>query len=400
MWMDPERLQGGRADWALLRRAWRFVAPYKFQLIGFLFLMSLTAVIAVLPPQIVRLIVDQALPHRDMGQLIQLLAVMAGLYLLTAAMTVVASLIGISIGTNTVLNLRRAVYDHVQHMPIGFFSYTQTGKLLSRLNQDVETANNLFTGTLGSLLADVLTIAFTVAAMFAMSWQVTVGVLLLVPIFLGGAELVGRRTRFLTREIMKQWGELAQVTSERFNVAGAVLVKLFGRYSDELEGYAGRARKLQRLGVQNGVISIAFIAVLTFLGSMTGVLVFGIGGAAVIGGTLTLGAVVALSSYVQRVYTPIVDLASTRISLISGLVAVDRVFEVLDAPHAVTDAPDAVELVKSSGDVEFRDVWFRYPAAAGQSIKSPNQTMRRSLAARASDWILRGISHSLHSSGP
>lgn len=390
--MDEDKVIDQTVRVEAFRRAWPFVRDFRWQLLLYLGLIATGAVISVLPPLIFKRMIDSAIPRADLGALSLLGMTLVAIFAAATLILVVTRYLGMKVGSGVVVNLRMALYDHVQRMPMGFFARTQTGKLQSRLNNDVMQANGLFTDTLSAVLSNVMTVTFTLVAMLLLSWQLTLLVMLMVPIFVVASELVGRRTRTLSKIQMRQWGELSTVMAERLNVAGALLVKLFGRMPDELERFGRRSRDVRDTGIRLGMVTTGFLALLTLLGSLASVAVYWMGGREIVHHTLTIGTMVALANYVQRVYAPIVDLASTRISLVSGLVSIERVFEVLDTPHAVADRPHASALIDTPGEVVFAGVWFRYPAVSGMSIRSLEPDGGSPLARQASQWILRDVS--------
>jgi ATP-binding cassette subfamily B protein len=396
MWADPERLGSFALDSVILRRAWRFARPYYRRLLAYLLLTALQGLLQVLPALVIQRLIDDALPRRDTLELALLAAALGAIFIASSSLLVAASWAGLQIGSGIVLTLRRALYDHLQRLPLGFFTRAQTGLLQGRLGYDVNNVETLVTETFSSAVTDVLSLGFTLATMLVLSWQVTLATLALMPLVLVPAELVGRRTRRLGKESMTQWGAMNVAVSERLNVAGALLVKLFGRYDAELEDFTGRARRLRDAVVHQEVLAVAFGAVLSLAGSLALVAIYWVGGLAVIGGTLTLGTVVALATLAQRVYAPVVDLASTRVNMVTGLVGFERVFEVLDKPPSIADRPGAAELGRARGHVRLEDVWFRYPPAAEISIASLEGDARgegaRALDTEPSSWVLKGIS--------
>lgn len=242
MWLDPDRLGGFSLDSAMLRRAWRFAQPYRGRLLGYLLITTTGGVLQVLPAFVIRRIVDEALPARSARQ-VALLAIALGLlFMANSALHVVAAWSGLRIGSGIVLRLRGALYDHLQRMPLAFFTRARSGQVQTRLNYDVNTVENLLTETMSSAVNDVVSLSFTLVAMIALSWRIALVVLLLVPVVLLPAELVGRRMRRLSRERMKRWGDLNVAVAERLNVAGALVVKLFGHPEAELDAFStGRA---------------------------------------------------------------------------------------------------------------------------------------------------------------
>ena len=402
MWVDPDRLGGFSLDSAMLRRAWRFAQPYRVRLLGYLAITVVSGVLQVLPALVIRQIVDQALPRRSATQVAVLAAALGLIFIANSTLHVVAAWSGLRIGSGIVLSLRRALYDHLQRMPLAFFTRAQSGQVQTRLNFDVNTVESLLTETMSSAVNDVVSLSFTLVAMIALSWRIALVVLLLVPVVLVPAELLGRRMRRLSRERMKRWGDLNVAISERLNVAGAMVVKLFGRLDTELDAFTRRARLLRTTAVNQQLLAIAFGAGLSLAGSLAVVAIYWAGGLAVLSGSLSLGTLIALATLAQRVYAPVVDLASVRINLASGLVGFERVFEVLDKPLSITDRPNARALPAilprgtggAGGRVEFQDVWFRYPPPAEVSIATLESREEGIpvLSEEPSPWVLKGLS--------
>ncbi|HEX6349725.1 MAG TPA: ABC transporter ATP-binding protein [Candidatus Dormibacteraeota bacterium] len=397
-WEDPDQMREFRFTRRQFARAWHFAQPYRGALLVYLATSIANAIFAILPALAIKRLIDQALPSRDLAQLTWLAAGLAGLYIANTALNLGAAYLGERIALGIILNLRLSLFDHLQRMPLAFFTRTQTGMLQSRLNNDVGEVNSFFTQTASSTITDVLSIAFTLVAMVALSPLVTLFVCLLIPVLLVPAEFVARRSRRLNREQMKRWGAMNATTAERFNVSGALLVKLFGRYERELRSFAEKVTQIRNTAIQTEMLSVLFGSSLGLAGSLAVVAIYLVGGRSVIAGTLTLGTIVALATLAQRVYAPAVDLAHTRIQLAAGMVAFERVFEVLDTPQLIRDRRGAVALSEPRGEVAFEDVWFRYPAPATYSIASleaekPGEEGKDGhLPAEPSDWILRGVS--------
>jgi ATP-binding cassette subfamily B protein len=395
MWSDPERLSGFRLDVVALRRLWRFAAPYRPWLVVYAALMAVTGLVEVLPALVIQRLIDQALPHRDAALLLRLALALGGLYLASSALLLAGRWTNMHISSGIIISLRRALFDHLQRLPFAFFTRAQTGLIQSRVHSDANEVSSLLTDTISSAVNDVLNLAFTLAAMLALSWRVTLAVVAIVPFVLVPAELVGRRARRINRQRMKRAGALSALTGERFNVAGALLVKLFGRSTSEVEEFTRRARRLREATVQSQLLGTTMGAALSLTGSLAVVAIYWVGGLAVIGGALTLGTVVALATLAQRVYGPVLDLASVRVNMVDGLVGFERVNEVLDTPLAIRDRPGARELTDVRGSVALEDVWFRYPAPATYSIASleggADGEGATSLDDKPSDWILRGV---------
>jgi ATP-binding cassette subfamily B protein len=396
-WEDPDQMRDFRFNRRQLVRVWRFARSYRLLLLFYLVVTTVQAIVSILPALVIRRLIDHALPARDLGELTLLAGELAGLFIGGTGLLLAGAYIGERIATGMILNLRLALFDHIQRMPLAFFTRTQTGMIQSRLNNDVGEVNALFTHTASAAVTDLLSIAFTLVAMFALSPVVTLAVILLIPVLLVPAEFVARRSRRLNREQMKRWGEMNTATAERFNVSGALLVKLFGRYDRELRSFSEKVTKIRNTAVQTEMLGTLFGGSLGLAGSLAIVAIYLLGGRFVISGALTLGTIVALATLAQRVYGPAVDLASTRIQLAAGMVGFERVFEVLDAPHAISEQPGAVALEQARGEVVFEDVWFRYPAPAGYSIASleaekPGGGPDAELPTEPSEWILKGIS--------
>ncbi|HEY4026850.1 MAG TPA: ABC transporter ATP-binding protein [Candidatus Dormibacteraeota bacterium] len=396
MWTDPDQLHNFRLDAAALARLWRFAAPYRRWLLLYMAVTGATGVAEILPALVVQRLIDQALPHRDRLLLGLLVLLLGGLYVSTSALHLGARWIGVHVSSGIIVSLRGMLFDHIQSLPLAFFTRAQTGLVQSRIHNDVGEVNDLLTDTISSAVSDLLSLAFTLAAMLALSWRVTLGVLVIVPLVLVPAEVVGRRARRINRESMRRRGALNVMTSERFNVSGALLVKLFGRPKAELDEFTHRVRRMREAAVQSQLLGATFWGALSLAGSLSVVAIYWIGGLSVIGGALSLGTVVALATLAQRVYAPVIDLANVRINMVGGLVGFERVSEVLDTQPAVRDLPGARPLAEVRGDVALEDVWFRFPAPAAYSIASLEGGSQgegaTSLSDRPSDWILRGVS--------
>jgi ATP-binding cassette subfamily B protein len=396
MWQEPDRRRTLGEDLRSLRRAWGFGRQYRGLLAVYMLMLAVTATVQILPALVVKRIIDDALPHHDSGELALLALALAGLFIVDSVLLVAGSYLSMTITQGIILGLRRALYDRIQRMPLAFFTRAQTGLLQGRLNWDVQQVDQLFTGTISSAVTDSLSLAFTLLAMLALDWRVTGVVLLLIPVALVPAEVVTRRVRTLNKERSQRWGAMNVATAERFNVAGALLVKLFGCYDADLADFGERIRRIVGLSVRINVTESLFTGALSLTGSLALVAIYWLGGLQVLAGALSLGTIVALATLAQRVYAPVIDLATTRVNLVSGLVGFERVTEVLDAPQAIKDRPAAKPLVEPRGEVVFEKVWFRYPAAADFSIASlEGDAAGQGVAAldpKPSEWILRDVS--------
>jgi ATP-binding cassette subfamily B protein len=388
---DPDATRGQRLDREVARRAWGLARPYRTRLGWFVGLIVVGSVLGALTPLIVRRILDVAIPAGDRGMLTWLALAMLGVALAQALMSLLQRWLSASIGEGFILRLRSLLYRHVQSMPIAFFTRTQTGALITRLNNDVVGAQRALTGTLGGIVDNLISVTVTLVAMVALEWRVTLLAVALLPLFIVPARVVGRRLQQLARESMRLNADMNSTMTERFNVAGAMLVKLFGRLDDEQEVFHDRAERVADIGVRTAMHGRVLFASLGLVGAVATALVYLVGGRLVISGSgIETGTIVALAMYVTQLYAPLAQLSNARVDLMTAMVSFDRVFEVVDLPRAIEDAPDAAPLEAPTGHLRFEDVWFRYPAAEGSTLESL-EGPRSAHGDEASDWILRGI---------
>ncbi len=367
---DPSQVAGRAFDRAIVRRAWGFAAPYRTQIAGFLATIVLAALLALVPPLLFRAIIDTAIPEGD-RRLAGVLAVLS----VTAALA--DGLLSIAqrwwsarIGEGLIYELRRALFEHVQRLPIAFFTRTQTGSLISRLNNDVVGAQSAVTGTLGAVVSNVIVLVTTLAAMTVLEWRLTVVGLLVLPLFILPAKRVGRQLQAISREQMNLNAAMNTQMTERFNVSGALLVKLFGRQADEAESFARRAGRVRDIGIRSAMYGRVFFVALGLAAAVGTAAVYGIGSQLAISGDISTGTLVAMAALVTRIYQPLTALTNARVDLMTTLVSFERVFEVLDTPVAVDDRPGAYDLVAPRGEVRFEHVSFAYPAAEAVSLRS------------------------------
>jgi ATP-binding cassette, subfamily B, bacterial len=359
-----------------VRRIAGYARPYRWDLVIFLLAAALDAVITVSYPVMLGVIIDKGIIPKRTDVVLILAAVVVGLALFDAGLNLAQRYFTARVGEGLIYDLRTEVFGHVQQQPIAFFTRAQTGSLVSRLNSDVIGAQQALTSTLSSVVSSVLQLILVLVAMFYYSWLVTVIALVLVPMFLIPARLVGRRLQRLTRESMQLDAVLGSTMTERFNVAGAMLVKLFGRPRTESEVFAGRAAKVRDIGVVQTMYGSALFISLTLLASLSTAVVYGVGGKLVIDGAFQVGALVAMAGLLQRMYGPITALSNVQINVMTALVSFDRVFEVLDLRPLIEDKPDAVPLVVAgqengpAADIVFDDVSFRYPPPSEVSLAS------------------------------
>ena len=384
-------LENAKLDRAVARRAWQFLRPYRTLLGFYLAAIVVSSVLGVLPPLIFKRLIDDAIPARDLGAVNLLAMAAVGVAVVTTGLSLLNRWFGARIGEGIIYDLRVALYRHVQSMPLAFFTRTQTGALLSRLSTDVIGAQQTV-GTVATVTSDVLQLTTTLAAMVLLSWQVTGLALLVLPVFIFLDRRLGTRLKELARQRMQLNAGMSTNMTERFNVSGALLVKLFGRPRQESAEFAARAADVRDTGVTQAFTGRILFAALGLVGAVGTAGVYWLGARSVIRGTLELGTVVALAAYVQRLYSPLTDLAGARVDLLTAMVSFERVFEVLDAPRSVEEAPDAVALQRPRGLVEVDDVWFRYPSAASVSIASLEADTSAVLDDEPGPWVLRGVS--------
>jgi ATP-binding cassette subfamily B protein len=355
-----------------VRRILSYARPYRRHLILFLIIVALDAVATVAVPLMLRALIDDGILPKKTGVVLAIGSVVAALALLDALLSIAQRWYSAKIGEGLIYDLRTEVFAHVQRQPIAFFTRTQTGSLVSRLNSDVIGAQQALTSTLSSVVANVVSLALVLGAMILLSWQVTLVALVLIPAFIFPARLVGRKLQRLARESMQLDAAMGSTMTERFNVAGAMLVKLFGRPAEEIDTFGGRAGRVRDIGVSMAMWGSTLVIALTLLASLATAVVYGLGGVLVIDNLFKIGTLVALAALISRLYGPITSLSNVQVDVMTALVSFDRVFEVLDLEPLITDAPDAVPLETgpAAPAIDFDQVWFRYPTASEISLAS------------------------------
>jgi len=391
MGSDPEAVRGASITPGVVRRVGRLARPYRPMLAGFLATIVAAAVIALAPPLLFRRIIDDAIPSGDRAGLHLLATLVVVAAVADAALAFAERWFSSKIGEGLIFDLRVALFDHVQHLPISFFTRTQTGALISRLNNDVIGAQRAFTTTLGSVVSNVIVLGTTLTAMVILEWRLTVLALALLPLLVVPAKRVGRRLQALTREGMDLNAAMNTQMTERFGVAGALLVKLFGDHDRERDEFALRAGRVRDIGVRSAMYGRTFFIALGLVGAVGTAAVYWVGGQLVISGALTVGTLVAMAAYVTRIYTPLTSLTNARIDVMTAFVSFDRVFEVLDAPSPITDRPGAVDLVDPAGRITFDRVRFRYPAPSEVSVASLEGDATAPVEDAAGGFVLDGI---------
>ena len=367
---DKSAIAGTKVNRSSMRRVVVFARPYSSSIIGFLISILVAAAIALIPPLLFRTIVDTAIPAGDKRRIVILTIILVVVAMGDAILSIVQRWYSSRIGEGLIYDLRVALFDKVQNMPIAFFTRTQTGALISRLNNDVVGAQTAVTGTLGSVVSNVVVLVTTLGAMLALEWRLTVLSLVVLPVFIIPARRVGVRLQDISREQMGLNASMNTQMTERFNVSGAMLVKLFGRHREEVDAFSGRASRVRDIGITGAMYGRVFFVALGLVGALGAVAIYGVGAFMVISGGITIGTLVAMAAFVQRIYQPLTGLTNARLEVMTALVSFERVFEVLDAPVAITDRPRAIDIVKPLGNIEFDHVAFRYPPGASVSIAS------------------------------
>jgi ATP-binding cassette, subfamily B, bacterial len=374
--LRAERQRGELKGHQLTRGTWRriveFARPYRADIAVFLVTVVISAGIGVATPVLAGDVVNTITGGgAEAGvDVIRIALFIAGLAVADAFLSLAQRWYSARIGEGIILNLRTKVYDHVQRMPLQFFTRTQTGALVSRLNNDVLGAQRAFTSTLSGVVSNVIQLVLTAAVMFTLSWQITLLSLVMLPVFILPARRVGRKLAEITRESYNLDASMNATMTERFGVSGALLVKLFGHPETEASRFSDRARRVRDIGIQSAMYSRTFFVAMLLVASLAQALTYGLGGWFAVNGTLRAGDVVALALLLTRLYGPLTALSNVRVDVMSALVSFDRVFEVLDLKPSISEKPGAVSVPRGAGRVEFRDVGFRYPAAAEVSLAS------------------------------
>jgi ABC-type multidrug transport system fused ATPase/permease subunit len=355
---------------ATLRRIWVFAQPHRKRLGQYLGLSVAVAVLAVATPVLAGRIVDAIVNGSTYEVVLGLAGLIAGIAIVEAALGLLTRWLSARIGEDLILDLRTTVFDHVQRMPIAFFTRTRTGALVSRLNNDVIGAQRAFSDTLSSVAGNLVTLVLTLVVMINLSWQITLLALVLLPVFVIPARRMGSRLARLEREAANHNATMSTQMTERFSAPGATLVKLFGRPAHESSEFAQRARRVRDIGVRTAMVQTVFLTALTLVSALALAVVYGLGGFYALRGELDAGSVVALALLLTRLYAPLTALASARVEVMSALVSFERVFEVLDLKPLITEKPDAGSVPDGPVSVEFEKVRFAYPSADKVSLAS------------------------------
>jgi ATP-binding cassette subfamily B protein len=347
----------------LLLRVIRTARPYWRQALAMLALILLISLLGLIPPLLIRDLIDQALPARDVARLNLLALGMVAVPLLSGLLGVGQRYLSARIGEGLIANLRQALYAHMQRMSLRFFTHTKTGELMSRLNNDVVGAQRAVTGTFIDIITNIVTLATTLAIMISLEWRLTLLSVIIFPLFVLPARRVGRVLRQIVREALDKNAAMNAMMNETLNVSGALLTKLFGRQADEVDKFTQRSDEVRDIGVRRAVVGRWFFLGLSLASAIGTALVFWAGGRLVISGAFTIGTIVAFTNYLAQLYGPMASLTNARVEFAQSLVSFERVFEVLDLPVEVQDAPGAVVLDRVEGHVRFEGVSFSYLAA-------------------------------------
>lgn len=375
---------------SLVRRILGYAGPYRALVWAFLVTLVFGSLLSVAQPLLFRRIVDQGITPGDASVVTWTAVLIGALAIADAGLGLLGRWYSSRIGEGLIYDLRSQVYDHVQRQSVAFFTRAQTGMLISRLNSDVIGAQQAFTSTLGGVIGNLISVIVVLGTMVVLSWQVTLASVLLVPLFLLPARWMGRRLQTLTRESMQVNADMSAQMSERFNVAGALLVKLFGRPDDEAAAFSGRAARVRDIGVRIAMANRWFFTALVLVGSLATAIAYGLGGNLVVSGVLTLGTLLALVGLLAQLYGPLTALSNVRVDVMTALVSFDRVFEVLDLAPMVADRPGARPLPAGPLDVRFDHVTFGYPTPDQVSLASL-ESVAREESLQAGGDVLRDV---------
>ncbi|MBF0659918.1 MULTISPECIES: ABC transporter ATP-binding protein [unclassified Rhodococcus (in: high G+C Gram-positive bacteria)] len=375
---------------ATLKRIAAFAGPHRRNITIYLLLSVAIAALGVATPVLAGRVVDAIVDNAAVSVVVWLAVIIAALALVEAGLGIANRWLSSSIGEDLILDLRTTVFDHVQRMPVAFFTRTRTGALVSRLNNDVIGAQRAFSDTLSGVVGNLVTLVITLVVMLGISWQITLLALLLLPIFIVPARHMGTRLAQLSREAANHNSVMNTQMTERFSAPGATLIKLFGRPSQESTEFAVRARRVRNIGVRTAMLQSVFVTALTLVSALALALVYGLGGFYALRDQLDPGSVVAMAMLLTRLYAPLTALASARMDVMSAMVSFERVFEILDLEPLIKQSPDARDVPKGPVSVEFRDVSFAYPSADKVSLASLEEVAV--LDSRGGETVLHDLS--------
>jgi ATP-binding cassette subfamily B protein len=352
------------------KRMLSFALPYIRLLAVFLVVVIVDASITIVNPLLYRRIINDGILKGNAALIIHIAIIVGCLGLFDGALGIAQTFLSSKIGAEIVLSLRNRLFQHIQQMPLAFFTRTQTGALVSRLNTDVQGARTAFTNILSNVIGNLITVLLILVAMFVLSWRITLGALVLLPIFVLPARFWGRKLQAITRETYDLAGNMNNLMVERFNVAGALLSKLFGNPEDDARAFEEKAKRVSDISIQLAIYSRLFFTALTVVAIVASALAYGWGGVLAVHHILDVGTVVALTAYLARLYSPLVGLSNVQVSIMTALVSFERVFEVLDLPPMIQESAEAIPIPPGPASIEFDNVVFRYPSAAEVSLAS------------------------------
>lgn len=378
-----------------LKRIFSYAKPYKNVFILFFFALIVDAVLTIVTPLLLKRLIDDAVIPKN-GALVTQLALLVGLIaILSALFNIVIRWWSARIGEGLIYDLRSQVFEHVQSQSIAFFTRTQTGALITRINTDVIGAQRAFTATFSGVISNAITLVLLLATMISLSWQITLLSLLLLPVFLAPTKFVGRKLQQFTQQSFELNADMSSTMTERFNVSGALLVKLYGNPKKEAALFRTRARKVADIGISMAMLNTFFFIALVSVASVATAIAYGVGGHLSISGKMTVGGLIAITTLLARLYGPLTALSSVRVDVMGALVSFERVFEVLDLEPMVKDLPDAKELKSKNPRIEFNDVHFSYPKSSEISLASLEGAAKPESV--ESGEILKGISFTVES---
>jgi ATP-binding cassette subfamily B protein len=404
-------------SWHLLRRVAAYARPYWLKLVVVLITMVGISLISLIPPLLIRDFIDYAIPAQDTKRLNLLALGMVAVPLINGLLGVAQRYMSSFVGEGIIFDLRSALYAHLQRMGLRFYTNTQVGEMMSRLNNDVIGAQRAVTGTLVTLLSNTFAIVTTLIIMFSMEWRLTLLGVAILPLFVIPARRVGTVLRGIARRSMEINARMNAMMNETLNISGAILVKIFGRYHSEVDRFRGHAREVRDIGVRQAVIGRWFYLSLGLASAIGSALVFLVGGHLVLQGVFTIGTIVAFSTYLGRLYGPLTAMTNARVDLATSMVSFERVFEVLDLPIEIRESPDAIDLVDPQGNVNFNEVCFSYEQQDGApvgleeqfrfarrshttyippKVKSEPSDEEGKLEPRETRWAVRDVSFEIH----
>jgi len=373
-----------------IKRIWTFARPFKFYLSIFVLTIVADSFLTVASPLLLKNLIDNGVIPKD-GRVVTELALIVGVIaVLETAVNLASRWFSSRIGEGLIYEMRTQVFSHIQKQSIAFFTRTQTGALISRINSDVMGAQNAFTNTLSGILSNLLTLTLVAAAMITLSWQITLASLALLPLFLIPTKWVGKKIQRLTLDSFNLNAEMASTMSERFNVSGALLVTLYGEPVRERESFRSKARRVADIGIQTAMLNRIFFMTLTTIAAVATALAYGIGGHLAISGAITVGSLLAITTLLARLYGPLTSLSNVRVDIMTALVSFERVFEVLDLQPMVHDQQGAEPIAVGRPSITFSDVQFSYPKASEISLASLELAAKKEMV--DSGVVLDGIS--------